>query len=393
MFTGKYASEIGVHAKSEQLTCNEATLAETLYANGYKTQAISGNLLASPMNAFDRGFEEFHHTGRAKLRDDNVFSWKNRAQNSNLPKTIRELYMIGQCALSDSSFIQSIKIGWKLKFGNRFDSANETLDILSATNFGDEEFVFINIMNAHAPYYPPEKYRTTEYTQRRIDDGIHVKQSNLVNQKQAYKNAVNYLSDIYKLIFEILQQNFDYVITVSDHGELFGEHNTSKHHYGVYPELTHVPVNIYHDDLDTESIDATVSLLDVHKTILDLAGIDAPSRGQNLIENPTSREYLTESHGLRTSQLQTLKQSDIDPEFLEMIDQPLRGIAMPENYYGYETPQGEFIEQGEPEKTVPQSKIENLIEAMDITEIDVQEMPDNTMSEDIKSQLQDLGYM
>jgi arylsulfatase len=285
-------------------------------------------------------------------------------------------------------------MGWKLKQNQRFDSSVDTIKIISDIEFGAKEFVFINLMNAHAPYNPPQEYKTSEYDRKRIDEEIRIDQkSKLTSQKKAYEDVVNYLSDKYKEIFESLRLDFDYIFTVSDHGELFGEHGTGQHYFGVYPELTHVPINIYHEDLDTQSIDETVSLLDIHKTILDIAGIDAPSRGQNLIEDPVGREYLTESHGLRTSQLQTLKDSDVDPEYLKIIDQPLRGIAMPDDYYGYETPQKDFIEQGEATVSDPQSNLEEIVENMDINEIDDQEAADDTMSEDVKSQLQDLGYM
>lgn len=393
MFTGKYPSEIGVHAKSEVLDCEEITISEKLKKNGFTTRAISANLLASPINDFDRGFDEFHLTGRAETLDDGVFPWMKNAKEMEYQGIFRNLYLTFQCIISNYNFPRSLKMGWKIK-KDRFSSIIDTIDIIDSIDFGTNEFLFVNIMDSHAPYSPPDEYFPGEYEVRTISEGVKINdKSEMEDQKQAYEASAKYLSNMYQNLFQMMRRDFDYIITLSDHGELFGEYGTSKHYFGVFPELTQIPISIFNGEDNVEEINKTVGLLDIYETILEMANVSSSKRDKSLLSGTNNRDYITESHGLRQPWRDSLRKSDVDSGLMDKIDQPLRGIAMPNNYYGFQMPNGEFVEQGKSIEANPKLHFDNIVSRLEQELLGDIDSSKEEMSEDVKNQLRSLGYL
>lgn len=74
-------------------------------------------------------------------------------------------------------------------------------------------------------------------------------------------------------ISSTLEENFDYVVTVSDHGELLGEHHGMWNHVSrIYLELTHVPLVISGLEKDCDS---TINILNLYTMTLELVGVDS----------------------------------------------------------------------------------------------------------------------
>jgi arylsulfatase len=217
-----------------------------------------------------------------------------------------------------------------------------------------------------------------------IGDGFAKANINQSRIKKAYDESVKYLSDIYYDVFNDLRSDFDYIITLSDHGELLGEHGMWNHGYGLYPELAHIPLNIFGDGFD--GIEASpVSILDVHKTIGELTNVSVDSRGQSL--NTTKFEpqpRLTEYHGFLPGHEEQFERKKISREIFDIHDIILRGVVDSEARYGYETPEG-FIGAQHLEKL-----LEELIEELSIKNID--ESDEVELSDEIKDHLKDLGY-
>jgi arylsulfatase A-like enzyme len=269
------------------------------------------------------------------------------------------------------------------------DGAAEALEWVRGTDFGDNEFLFMNLMEAHAPYDPPAEYATTTLKSSPSLTGC-VSGSDVDRNvlRQAYDDSVRYLSDMYEDIFEQLASEFDYVITLGDHGEMFGESGIWGHAHSVHPELTHVPLAIYHEELEG-STDELVSLLDVHKTVLDLSGCDTSSRGQNLLEAPQSRTYLTERLGLNERRRGGLRSAGVPEERIERYDTTLRGIAIPDSYYGHQM-LDTFSEHGESTVDDPEARLQEAVDELDIADVDVASGED--IPDDVRQRLQDLGY-
>jgi arylsulfatase len=266
------------------------------------------------------------------------------------------------------------------------DGAQSALEYLRNKNIGSNEFLFMNLMEAHAPYTPPQKYRNVN-----IDERPGLLQTVTGNTstdnkkvKRAYEDCVSYLSDIYEEIFEELKQDFDYIITVADHGEMFGENGVWAHTHGVYPELTHVPLTIYNNDLEGVS-EKPVSILDVHRTILEIADIESESRGQNLLADFDESNKLTEYMGLSREDIDNLLNKNVSKHTVNRYDSEFRGIVSNQGDYGYETVDGDQALNSTLKK-----ELNEHINSMDIR--DVNEEPEEEISSEVEQQLEELGY-
>ena len=397
LFTGEYASELGVGGSQERLTSESEVLAEQLRAEGYVTRAFSANPYISPEFGYDQGFEVFDGSWRLNSFDSDVFDWGVFIANSQNEGPTRYLRGLWNCIASNCNTFRSLKHGVTLKlydsgvgpFGID-DGAKTALKTVRETSFGEREFLFINLMEAHAPYNPPPTYRTVDEPEfDGVSATIAEKTDIDSNQlRQSYEDSVRYLSDVYQDMFAELREEFDYVITLSDHGELFGEHNAWNHCYGVFPELTRVPLSIWSGEDETVSEEAVVSLLDVHRTVLDLASVECDSRGRTLLGDPESRTCLVEYHGLTPRQLDRLEGEGFSRDRLEAYDQSLDAIAAPRDYYGYETRKG-FIETGTPTISNPRAKLESLVEELS----QHKKIESNReVKKSVLNQLEDLGY-
>ncbi len=408
LFGGKYPSELGVHSQNQTLDCPEAVVPELLEEDGYMTRSFSCNINVSPAFDFDRGFRQFDGSWRLQNVTGNTFDWEefiSRTDSSNIGRYFTGLR---ECMGDEYDTWKSLKRGALIKLRDLGfvthpdEGAKEALEYVTKTDFGTEEFLFMNLMETHAPYTPPREYRTVT-TERPLDE---VTATNgfvsTVSEEgdphsdvllDAYNDCARYLSDIYKEIFDELRKSFDIIITVSDHGELFGEHGAWKHAYGLYPELTHVPLVVSGDEIPDQECNETVSLLDVHQTILTIAEIEAESEGNTLLEEerstnrfevkPTDERCFTEYHGLYPRHRAKAKAAGYDSSLYEA---ELFGCAVSSSY-ACQTEGDLFISGEIQEDTVAKTiaEHENRIEKRDVGN-------DMAVSDAVERQLEDLGY-
>jgi len=400
LFGGLYPSELGVYAKTTTLDCERAVLAERLSAAGYTTRGFSANANLVDAFQFTRGFDEFRHSWRGRRRDPDVVDWAEFVSETRGQGPTRFLRALGRCFSSDVDTIESLKLGVRMKardmdiasIAGDDDGATEALEMVRETDFGDEEFFFANLMEAHGPYSAPEEYRTVdveanpsfhETTGDGPDDPEAV--------RQAYEDCVRYLSDTYREIFAELAADFDVVVTLSDHGELFGEDGLWGHAHGLYPALTHVPLSVYTGEEAVTVREETVGLLDVYRTILSAAGLeDDGARGRDLLAGRESRSYLTERHGLRAERLSHLQNQGHDDATIERWDEQLFGAVLADGDYGCETLDG-FRVWGETDLGMIQAKIAELREDLDVADVDV--LGQDEVPEDVQERLSELGYV
>jgi arylsulfatase len=389
LFTGSYPSEIGVHAKNETLDTSNPVLTEKLQGNGYTVRGFSENFLFSPVNDFDRGFDDFVPGGRAKLIRPGIFSWKKAISDSDANGFIRDLSIVTKCIRSDCRTVESLRYGWNLKHDS-FDGVGELFDMVNSGSVDSDEFLIANLMQTHIPYTPPSSYRTAD-----AEFKVPEEDSNSVlggngdysGHRTLYENCAQYLSDKYRSLFKMLADKFDFVITLSDHGELFGEHQAIKHWYGVFPELTKVPLVLYKGNDEVRECTDLVSLLDVHKTIVNITGINMESRGCDL-RCPDRSACLTEFNGIRSERIQNMHERGISEADISAHDRVLRGIALEPSYYAYETTKG-FVETGTAGPEDPMNIMEREIDSLETMDI---ENSDNEISEEVRQHLEDLGY-
>lgn len=340
LFTGQYPSEVGVHSLSQELDCPEATIAETLQQSGYTTRKYSANLNLHAWDGWDRGFTQ--NIGPNELRsyyESNTVDFSRITSNSD--KTGIELYLSAmiECFKQDKSTIYSLFEGIRqvLQPGNG-SSAKQILRELNKSSFGTGEFLFINIMDTHVPYYPPAEYRTLDTpvvtnNWEPFTDGV----SNLSEIKTAYEDSVRYLSDIYRQIHERLLNEFDFIITLSDHGEMLGEHGMIDHSYGLYPQLIHIPLIISGSEIDENIVNDPVSILDVHATIADIADVEINSRGQSILDTTPGQDRLVEYQGLPLWLEEAFLDHGVSQVKYDQINKPLCGLITNSGTYAFET--------------------------------------------------------
>ncbi|WP_435178028.1 sulfatase-like hydrolase/transferase [Halorussus sp. AFM4] len=399
LFTGRYASELGVGGDTNRVPADRPLLAERLRDAGYSTRAFSANPYISEQFGYDRGFGEFGGSWRLESFDPDLFDWGVFIANAQDEGASKYLRALRDCVASDCDTLRSLRHGATLKLYDAGvgpfdvdDGAKAALKTVRRTSFGSEEFLFVNLMEAHAPYNPPADYRTADEPEF---DGISATIAgetdiDRARLRRAYDDSVRYLSDVYREIFAELRTDFDCVVTLADHGELLGEHGAWNHCYGVFPELTHVPLTVWTGEDGVRRDETVVSLLDVHRTVLDLAGVSGESRGRSLLDDPESGTFLAEYRGLTPRQRDRLAGDGVPRSTLESFDEPLDGLAAPEDYYGYETRDG-FVETGTAAVPDPRERLAELREEVpraDPTGRTAAGEP----SEAVLQQLDDLGY-
>ena len=393
LFTGKYPSEAGTHAKSEGLHDPDPTLPELLQQAGFTTRAFSANLMVSPPFRFDRGFVTFDGSWRLNVNSRELIGWTDLSRDTQ-PGFRGYLEVLRRILSREYRVLPSLQRGIQnrlaevgIESGAIDDGATTCLQTLSNARFSDDEFLFINLMEAHAPYRPPENYRTVdEASYDEVAATVGDLDVDSAAARAAYDDSVRYLADMYKRIFTILSEQFDYIVTIGDHGELFGEHQSWRHFHGIYPELTHIPMVVSGDGLNSTS-NKPASILDVHRTILDLAGIEAPSRGQNLLEGLDGRPRLTEFQGLRPGRIEMMRERGYSEELIARFDRPLAGLAS-ESYYGYETTD-EWQEDGSSPMISPRESLETLQAELNRSQ---QRTDSPDLSQKLQNRLRDLGY-
>jgi len=391
MFTGLYPVEHGVHAKSPVFGYPKPSLAEQLSDVGVRTRAFSTNAYASPSFDFDRGFDEFTGDYRMRCRAGQTFDWYGLIDEME-PGVRRYIAGVRGCLKSDNT-LESFKNGVLIKameeglWSPRDSGITAAIDWVRSSSFTGDQFLFANLMEAHSPYLRlPEKYRppfgpeeipvhpTVEHTFEQVDDA---------KLREAYDHAIWYLSDRYRVLFDELINRFDYVLTVADHGELLGEGGFYGHNYGLFPELTHVPVVVSSGTDRRERRSDVVSLLDVHATLLDLFDVvNDSSRGRSLVADtlPDVEGYLTQSAGLQTRFLDRVGGTLA----INKYDTSLSGIATTEGYA--------FESDGKWNCPDSDVEFERLIETLTEDLRDPPEDSNTEVDDATEAHLRDLGY-
>jgi arylsulfatase A-like enzyme len=239
------------------------TLAQVLKEAGYDTAGITEGGYLNPVFGFEQGFDTYECSyAGIKRKVDQAIAWLEERRRSNTPF-----------------------------------------------------FLFLHTYEVHAPYLPPEPFRTRftgdyegwikshcfgeEATDRNRLDGF----ADIFTRRQEFTaEDIRYLTGLYDGEIAYTDQELArlfhtleaeglakdlVVVLLSDHGEEFGEHGEFSHKQ-LYDEVVHVPllIGLPHDapSIKTRRVKAQVSLIDVMPTLLDLLGVEPPAylQGQSL---------------------------------------------------------------------------------------------------------------
>jgi len=396
LFTGQYASDVGAHAKNQSLNYDGPVLAESLSDAGYQTLAFSANGHIGPYFEFDRGYDEFRCD--SSKYNNALFRWSEHL-SGGYKSVLDAPVALLRSIKGEYDTIASIKNGYQhLCRDYPFlpdpepTGARKALSFIEDQNFQEDSFLFMNLMEMHSPYKPPRKYRRMRYSGEDIENkgmftftGEHMESRNVW---QAYKDCARYVSDIFQKIFHQLE-SFDYIITLSDHGESFGEEGVWGHPYGLHPAITNVPLIISGPSRSRSTCMTPVNLLDIYTTIMSIAELESNTAGHSLIGGILSHACLTEYHGItHAEKLEKVREAVQDEQMVQAYDEPRFGLALNPNYYGYESIDG-YKSEGEAEiEQDPLAVLATLKSGRPSLSRDQPEFDD-----DVRSQLEKLGYL
>lgn len=285
LFTGMYPSEHGASQENPYLE-GATTLAETLSGAGYDTACYSSNAWITPYTHLTDGFDDqdnfFEVMPGDFLSGPLAKAWKTMNDNPTLRKVADYLVSLGN------------KVHEYTASGGGADSktpqvVDRTIEFIDDAD--DDYFAFVNLMDAHLPYHPPEEYKqefapgvdSTEVCQnskeyncgaRDIDDEEWEAIEGL------YDAEIRHIDAELQRLFSWLQDNDEWedtmVVVCADHGELHGEHDLYGHEFCIYDPLVNVPLMVKHPEMESGAReDRQVELLDLYHTVLDHAGVEA----------------------------------------------------------------------------------------------------------------------
>lgn len=314
MFTGLYPTAHQVTQASQSLPPKTPHLAELLQQAGYETIGFCNNPLVGILNnGFKRGFNTFYNYGGAfpsVPQQSSRFPWPlNRLTESYTQFLRRISYPIqNYFGQSDLAFRISLN-AWLTPIWSKlanFKGQNERsvkdvayfLNNRKQTTTNRPLFLFLNLMETHMPFTPPNEFidqvapglRQNKEARKVIqkwnreayrwaaplEEPLSDLESQVLN---AYYDAeVAYQDHYLQQLFRALENRPNHentlTIIVADHGDGLGEHGYMGHAFNAYQELVHVPLIMHWPKRFGEGkvVTEPVSTRRVFHTILDSAG-------------------------------------------------------------------------------------------------------------------------
>jgi len=320
--TGLYPTENGTgRGRNYLIDPENETLAEILRDNGYSTAAVIANhFVLGRESGFAQGFDYYHADSR---ETDPAFSFI-------------AAFVLKKLA-PDSRFFAFMPF-------TRAEGINRKAMRWLEKNREDPFLLFLNYMDAHAPYVPPAPHdgRIEESPPANFfgADGIWKSFVHEVNEGRRavadrerryllaqYDGEIAYLDSQIGAFFEELKEIgvFDdsLIILTSDHGELFAEHGLVHHPRVLFQELIRVPLIVKPPALKTTEtwrMPEAVSLTDLFPSILGFAGVAHEARhGSGNMFGGESSAIFSETHSMR---------GESGPEFLKRFGEDQYSVVL-----------------------------------------------------------------
>jgi arylsulfatase A-like enzyme len=246
LFTGLLPSEHGAHRipydlplakrmKDFALPASQDTLAEALRRRGYRTGAIAANAAyLGEWTGLQQGFE-YYRVPR---------NWRTPYWPVSMAVLVRLFPALSPPSFAKHSIFSASAVT---------DSAIEWFRKLN----GRPSFLFLNYMEAHAPYRPP-----SPYDRRFLPDGagwsllppahrppdlkVLPGPQQLRLQEALYDGEIAFLdAEVGRLLDSLAASGMldpMLVVITSDHGEYFGEHGLLEHGLELYEEVLRIPL-------------------------------------------------------------------------------------------------------------------------------------------------------
>ncbi len=285
MFTGLYPRTHGAHFAPpiyQPLPEHFTTMAEVLRANDYRTMAVVANSgYLSSSFGLAQGFEVFDRRASVPV-DSSVHDYPH------LRRTVATL-LEPVLSMMEAELVTR-------RADEITGEANLLLDQVGAAT---PYFLFVNYMDAHSPYVPPEPFRSAypcsdptvarwKATKRIRHDLVSGKRAITSEEQQCleayYDGGIQYIDAQLRSLTAALKARGDWettmLIVTGDHGEAFGRRDHVGHGgVSVYQEEIGIPLLVkYPGGNPSLRIDDYASQVDLLPTVLDVVGISPLSR-------------------------------------------------------------------------------------------------------------------
>ncbi|MFB6243482.1 MAG: sulfatase [Halobaculum sp.] len=287
MFTGMYPSGHGADQENPYLE-GATTLAESLSREGYATACYSSNAWITPYTHLTDGFDDqdnfFQVMPGEFLSGPLARAWKTMNDNETLRTLADKLVSLGNLA---HEYLASGE-GADSKTPAVIDRTQSFVDDAEAA--GDDWFAFLNLMDAHLPYHPPEEFAdefapgvdSTEVCQNSKEYNAGAREIDSEEWtaiEGLYDAEIAHIDDQLTRLFDWLRDTGRWddtaIVVCADHGELHGEHGFYGHEFCLYDQLVNVPLLIKHPGVEGDRRTDTVELIDLYHTVLDTLDVTA----------------------------------------------------------------------------------------------------------------------
>ncbi|WP_435077545.1 sulfatase [Halococcus sp. AFM35] len=281
MFTGRYPGEHDATQENPYLE-GHPTLAQSL--EGHRSSCYSSNAWITPYTHLTDGFDSqdnfFEVMPGDVLSGPLARAWKTMNDNERLRQAADWLVNLGN------------EIHEYLASGEGADSKtpaviDRTIEFIDSTE--EPYFSFINLMDAHLPYHPPDEHKelfapgvdSTQVCQnsKEYNSGARdIGEAEWTSIRGLYDAEIHHVDAQLHRLFEWMRVNDEWedtlVVVCADHGELHGEHGLYGHEFAVYDPIVNVPLMVKHPELDAGRYEKQVELQDLYHTVLDHAGAE-----------------------------------------------------------------------------------------------------------------------
>lgn len=273
---------------------------EMLRDRGYQTIGQSANPWVSEHYGIAQGFEEF----RLYNTDNELIAY----DLMKLAMRVAPFHIFRLREMLPSYAYKPIR-----------PLVDDTLAFVAGRDASRPLFLYVQPVDPHGPYQPPQRYAWPAAANLRQADyvgywdlksGVTVSPGQLTGIVARYDSEISYSDAELGRLFRALKDGglFDpaLIVITSDHGEQFLEHNLWRHSNSLYQQLLHVPLIVkYPHQVSGTVVRDRVATVDIVPTILRALG-DACEAcdGRPLQERtPGSAEpifsYLMDRHEVR----------------------------------------------------------------------------------------------
>ena len=282
LFTGKWPHELSASFR-EPLDDRWPTLAEILRARGYATAGFVANTAyASYESGLQRGFQYYA---------DFPISIRTAVQGTSFGRVVYP-----ELRRHLAPVLPRLPLLWRLRppRGRKLASAADmNAGLLAWLDQNDRRpfFAFVNYMDAHTPYTPPDSFAFKFLTSQRLRRSPHtdsdvqmvpLSPAEAQGRLDVYEGAIAYLDSELGRLFSALERRGllanTLIVVASDHGDEFAEHGLIDHGNSLYRASLHVPLILHFPGRVPAGrrVAPPVSLRNVAATVLDLLGDPEP---------------------------------------------------------------------------------------------------------------------